>query len=84
MVDALHEPGVAVRLHGTTLYNSIYRYDDELLVNAHAYGVPASQSPVLHLRRFPGGRLFDHYMASFERVWETAQPLAVAPVASTR
>ena len=69
MRDAFDEPGVSVRLHGTTLYNSIYRYDDELLVNTHAYGVPAGQSPVLHLRRFPGGRLFDHYMASFERVW---------------
>jgi hypothetical protein len=27
---------------------------------------------VLHLRRLPGGRLFDHYQASFERVWEQA------------
>ena len=38
-----------------------------------------AKSPVLHLRRFAGGRLFDHYMASFERVWEAARPLAEAP-----
>lgn len=81
MSEAFDESGVSVRLHGTTLYNSIYRYDDDLLVNAHAYGVPAGQSPVLHLRRFPGGRLFDHYKASFERVWETARPLTAAPAA---
>jgi transcriptional regulator with XRE-family HTH domain len=79
MRDAFDEPGVSVRLHGTTLYNSLYRYDDDLLVNTHAYGVPAGQSPVLHLRRFPGGRLFDHYMASFERVWQTSRPLAETP-----
>jgi hypothetical protein len=76
MRDAFEESGVSVRLHDTTLYNSLYRYDDDLLVNAHTYGVAAGQSPVLHLRRLPGGRLFDHYMASFERVWQTARPLA--------
>ena len=43
-----------------------------MLVNAHVYGAPAAHSPVLHLRRLPGGRLFDHYQASFERVWEQA------------
>jgi transcriptional regulator with XRE-family HTH domain len=75
MHEAFGATGVEVRLHSTTLYNSLYRYDDELLVNAHAYGVAAAKSPVLHLRRLPGGRLFDHYMASLERVWESATPL---------
>jgi transcriptional regulator with XRE-family HTH domain len=70
--QAMKTPGVEVRLHGTTLYNSIYRFDDQLLVNSHAYGAPAAQSPVLHIRRLPGGRLFSHYQESFERVWDKA------------
>jgi hypothetical protein len=70
--EAVRAPGVEVRFHGTTLYNSIYRFDDDVLVNAHVYGAPAAHSPVLHLRRLPGGRLVDHYQASFERVWEQA------------
>jgi Domain of unknown function (DUF5919) len=70
--DAVGAPGVQLRFHATTLYNSIYRFDDDMLVNAHVYGSPAAHSPVLHLRRLPGGRLFDHYQASFERVWEQA------------
>jgi hypothetical protein len=70
--DATAAPGVELRFHATTLYNSIYRFDDDMLVNAHAYGTPAAHSPVLHLRRLPGGQLFDHYQASFERVWEQA------------
>jgi hypothetical protein len=70
--DAISAPGVELRFHATTLYNSIYRFDDDMLVNAHVYGAPAAHSPVLHLRRLPGGRLFDHYQASFERVWEQA------------
>jgi hypothetical protein len=44
---AFDAPGVQVRSHETTLYNSIYRYDDELLVNTHAYGAGAPQSPVV-------------------------------------
>ncbi|MGH2948648.1 MAG: XRE family transcriptional regulator [Solirubrobacteraceae bacterium] len=69
-------PGVEVRLHATTLYNSISRFDDDVLVNTHAYGAVAAKSPVMHVRRIAGGRLFRHYMASFERVWEKAEPLA--------
>jgi len=60
--QAMETPGVEVRLHGTTLYNSIYRFDDQVLVNSHAYGAPAAQSPVLHIRYLPGGRLFSHYV----------------------
>jgi transcriptional regulator with XRE-family HTH domain len=75
MRETFDEPAVAVRLHGTTLYNSLYRYDDDLLVNVHTYGASAGQSPVLHLRQVPGARMFDHYMGSFKRVWHAARPL---------
>jgi hypothetical protein len=70
--EAIGAPGVELRFHATTLYNSLYRFDDDLLVNAHVYGAPAAHSPVLHLRRLPGGQLVNHYQASFERVWEQA------------
>lgn len=65
--------GVEVRTHGTTLYNSIFRFDQDMLVNGHAYGAPAGESPVLHLRRVPGGRMWDHFMRSFEEVWLNAK-----------
>ena len=58
-----------VRLHRTVLYNSIYRADDEMLVNQHAYGVPASDAPVSHLRRAADGEMFEAYLDSFERIW---------------
>lgn len=83
---AIGSPGVEVRLHDTTLYNSIYRGDNTMYVNTHVYGAPAAQSPVLHLQRVPGGRLFDHYQASFDRVWDSAVPyeLPARRRASTR
>lgn len=72
--DVIDLPGVEVRTHGSTLYNSLYRFDQDLLVNGHVYGAPAGQSPVLHLRRVPGGRLWDHYLRSCEAVWKIATP----------
>jgi hypothetical protein len=63
-----------VRLHGCTLYASLFRYDDEIMVNPHAWGEPASANPVLHLRRLDGGQVAAHYMNSFDRVWDAAKP----------
>lgn len=67
-------PGIDIRLHETTLYTSIYRADTHLLVNTHTYGSPAAHSPVLQLERMPTGRLVEHYLQSYERVWEQSRP----------
>jgi hypothetical protein len=66
---------VEIRLHDTVLYNSIYRADDELLVNSHVYGMPASMAPVMHLRKVAGGRMVTTYLDSYEKVWSQARPL---------
>jgi len=62
--------GVEFRLHGTSLYNSIFRYDGQMLVNQHIYGTYGYVAPVLHLRKVAGADLFDTYMKSFELVWK--------------
>lgn len=67
--------GIEFRLHRTVLYNSIYRADDQILVNTHIYNFPASQAPVLHLRRVAGGDMVTTYLESFDRVWDGAEPL---------
>lgn len=63
-------PGVEFLLQRATLYNSIFVYDDEMLVNQHVYGMYGYMAPILHLRRIEGGDFFDMYIKSFERVWE--------------
>ena len=68
-------PGVSVRTHQTTLYVSVFRFDDSMLINNHTYGSFASHSPVMHLRRVPGGQLFDFYAKSVDRVWATGEPV---------
>ena len=70
MFRPLHAvPNAEIRLHGTILYNSIYRGDDQLLVNTHIYGIMANNAPVFHLRKIPGGEMATTYLESFERVW---------------
>lgn len=66
--------GVEIRFHETTLYNSVFRFDEEMVVNMHMYGSPGAHAPAMHLRRLPNGDLFDTYMTSFEHVWITATP----------
>ncbi|GAA4976313.1 hypothetical protein GCM10023257_11660 [Streptomyces hyderabadensis] len=71
-------PGIEVRTHATTLYNSLYRSDDQQLVNAHVGGVNAYAAPVWHLRRHETGGMFDTYAESFDAVWTTATPVREA------
>ena len=68
-------PNVEIRLHGTILYNSIYRGDDQVFVNTHIYGVMANNAPFFHLRKIPGGAMAVNYLESFERVWNEAEPI---------
>ena len=70
-------PGVEFRLHDTTLYNSIYRYDEQMLVNHHVYGVHGYLAPALHIRQADSGNLFDTYARSFDQIWEESYPAAV-------
>ena len=65
--------GIDVRTHRTTLYNSIYRVDDEALINSHMYAINAFGVPVLHIRHIPAGNMFTAYSESFDAVWATAQ-----------
>ncbi len=73
--QVIEAPNTEFRLHGTTLYCSVYRADDDMLVNTHLYGLPGHMTPLMQLRRVPGAELFSGYLESFERVWQRAVPL---------
>ncbi|WP_280433671.1 XRE family transcriptional regulator [Nocardia brasiliensis] len=75
-VESLAETsGIEIRFHETTLYNSVFRFDEEMIVNMHVFGLPGAHAPAMHLRRLPHGDLFDTYMTSFEHVWQTTEPV---------
>lgn len=66
-----------VRLSGATLYASILRFDDDVLLNTHLWGNPAGDSPVFHFHRDTDHGIAASAIRSFERVWAAAQPLPV-------
>jgi phosphatidylserine/phosphatidylglycerophosphate/cardiolipin synthase-like enzyme len=68
-------PNVQIRLHCAVLYNSIYRADDQLLVNLHTYGIPAAHAPTFHLKKANGSDMANAYIDSFDRVWRAAASL---------
>lgn len=71
----LDADGVELRTHATPLYNSEFRFDDQLLVTTHLYRTPGSRAPMLHLRRRGPDGMFDNFVGHFERVWADAAPL---------
>jgi transcriptional regulator with XRE-family HTH domain len=66
---ALKVENVEIRLHDTVLYNSIYRADDQLFVNQHAYGLPAAHAPVFCFRESESRDMTTAYLNSFEVIW---------------
>lgn len=66
---------IEIRLHEAVLYNSIYRADDQLFVNQHAYGIPAAHSPVFCYRESGSGGIATTNLDSFERVWMSAKSM---------
>ncbi|WP_157255176.1 helix-turn-helix domain-containing protein [Nonomuraea typhae] len=65
-------PTAKIRLHRTVLYNSIYRADNDLFVNIHAYGTKAPDAPVIHLHHADSHGAAAVYLTGLERVWTAA------------
>ncbi|BBZ10776.1 hypothetical protein MBRA_09710 [Mycobacterium branderi] len=68
-------PGLDIRTHDTTLYTSIFRVDDAMIVNFHIYGSPGRNNPVLVLSRHHEPRLWATLEEAFTQVWDHATPL---------
>jgi len=60
-----------LRYQDVPLYNSVFRFDDEMLVTPHLYATPGASAPLLHLRRLGPNGLFSRFAAHFESIWES-------------
>ena len=70
--------GVELGLFASPLYNSLFRFDDEMSVTPHLYGTIGYRAPLLHLRRLGAGGVFNTFAGHFEGLWATTTPLKVA------
>lgn len=70
-----HVDADAVRVSGAILYASIFRFDEEVLINTHLWGSGAPDSPIFHFHRQTDQGITARALDAFERVWAAAQPL---------
>jgi hypothetical protein len=73
--EPLMDRGAEFRFQEAPLYNSVFRFDDEMLVTPHLYRTPGHSAPLLHLRRMMANGLFDRFATHFESVWSDAKPM---------
>jgi hypothetical protein len=64
-----------MRYQSVPLYNSIFRFDDQMLVTPHLYATPGSQAPALHIRRLSPNGMFSRFTQHFDGIWEKTQPI---------
>lgn len=69
-------PGADLRFQNAPLYNSLFRFDDEMLVTPHLYGTPGRAAPMMHLRRLGPSGMFSRFSAHFEGLWSDSSPIA--------
>ncbi|WP_164472879.1 hypothetical protein [Cohnella candidum] len=63
---------IEIRLHCSPLYCSLYRFDDELFVTPHLYGLRGKSAPLFLFKRTEEG-LFYSYEKHFDDIWGTAE-----------
>lgn len=63
-----------LRYQDAPLYNSIFRFDDEMFVTPHLYATPGHSAPLLHVRRLGDSGLFSRFTSHFEAIWDASEP----------
>lgn len=64
---------VDVRFQDAPLYNSIFRFDDQMLVTPHLFATPGHSAPLLRLRRLGPYGLFSRFAEHFEGIWADSE-----------
>jgi transcriptional regulator with XRE-family HTH domain len=67
--------GIELRTQTAALYNSIFRFDDDMLVTPHLYGTLGHSAPLLHLRRRMPDGLFDRFAEHLDAIVATTTPV---------
>lgn len=70
--EPLHQvPGIHIGLHTVHLYNSVFRFDHQMIVTPHLYRARGYQHPALHLRELSPHGIFAAHADQFEQIWQT-------------
>ena len=72
-------PGFELRFQDIPLYNSVFRFDNDMFVTPHLYATPGASAPLLHLRRLGGSGMFSRFADHFDAIWATTSPYSGRP-----
>lgn len=67
--------GADIRYQSAPLYNSVYRFDDEMFVTPHLFATPGHSAPLMHLRRLGPNGMFSRFASHFEGIWSSTTPV---------
>ena len=68
-------PNADLRYQDAPLYNSLFRFDDEMFVTPMLYATPGHAAPLLHLRRLDPNGMFSRFASHFEGIWSSTRPI---------
>jgi transcriptional regulator with XRE-family HTH domain len=72
--------GIDLRAHWSEPYNTILRFDDQMLIRLHLYAVPGTQTPLLHLQRRDHDGLFEQFAGHLDTIHhEASEPIQPNP-----
>jgi hypothetical protein len=66
-------PNADVGVHSVHLYNSVFRFDDQMIVTPHVFRGHGYQHPALYLRRLSPYGIFETFAEQFQQVWDTVR-----------
>lgn len=69
-------PGCKIGLHSMHLYNSVFRFDNQMIVTPYLIRARGYQHPSLHLRRLSAHGIFSSFADQVEQIWDTVTPYA--------
>lgn len=68
------QAGCEIGLHTVHLYNSVFRFDNQMIVTPHLFRARGYQHPALHLRELSPHGMFGSFADQFEQIWQTVIP----------
>lgn len=66
--------GCQIGLHTVHLYNSVFRFDHQMIVTPYLFRARGYQHTALHLRQLSQHGIFSSFADQFEQIWQTVTP----------
>ncbi len=73
-------PGIELGTFWAERYNTILRFDDQMLVTLHLWATPGPEAPLIHLQRRGEHGLFDQFAGHLDAIQDQArEPIQAEP-----